>query len=227
MAIDRRPLREQVKEELLARLAAGGFTPDEPINEIQLAAELGVSRTPLREALITLEREGVITSRRGKGFSFTPMSPQEFHDLTEIVVTLESLALRSTDPEYLADIAPRLLEEARSFSEPAAPHEVIERYDDAWHDLLLSGCRNERLMDLVTSLKLTMHRYERVVVGDEDILERSAQEHEQIAECLLRGDVPAAVKALEQNWFSGRDRILERLKANARKAEQRGTHPMA
>ncbi|MEV6103882.1 GntR family transcriptional regulator [Streptomyces sp. NPDC051940] len=213
MAIDRRPLREQVKDELLARLARGEFTTDEPLNEVQLAAELGVSRTPLREALITLEREGVITSRRGKGFSFTPMNPQEFHDLTAIVVALESLALRSSDPAHLASIAPRLLDEARAFSAPAARHEVIERYDDEWHDLLLSGCGNERLMDLLMSLKLTMHRYERVVVGDQDILERSAQEHERIAQCLLRGDVPAAVEALSDNWSSGRDRILERLRS--------------
>jgi hypothetical protein len=68
-------------------------------------------------------------------------------------------------------------------------------------------------MDLITSLKLTMHRYERVVVGDREVLERSAQEHERIAERLVAGDVPGAVVALKANWMSGKDRIIKRLEA--------------
>ncbi|HEU5027650.1 MAG TPA: GntR family transcriptional regulator [Spirillospora sp.] len=213
MAIERRPLREQIKDEILERLGRGEFAPDQPINEMSLAAELGVSRTPLREALIGLEREGIIVSERGKGFRFAPMSPGEFHDLTTIVAALESLALELTDPGHLRSVAPRLLEEARAFSVPEAEYAVIERYDDAWHDLMLSGCPNERLMDLITSLKLTMHRYERVVVGDREVLERSAQEHERIAERLVAGDVPGAVVALKANWMSGKDRIIKRLEA--------------
>ncbi|WP_055700172.1 GntR family transcriptional regulator [Streptomyces silaceus] len=211
MPIENRPLREQVKEELLRRLGTSTIATDQTINEVQLAAELGVSRTPLREALITLEREGVITSERGKGFRFTPLSAREFRDLTAIVATLETLALRSSDPGHLTRIAPRLLAEARAFAAPQAPHDVIERYDDAWHDLLLSGCANGRLMQLITSLKVTMHRYERVALGDQDVLERSAEEHERIALCLQRGDLEAAAAALEENWNSGMDRILERL----------------
>ncbi|TDD39989.1 GntR family transcriptional regulator [Actinomadura sp. KC06] len=211
MPIDRRPLREQIKDEILDRLSKGDFAPDQPINEMVLAAELGVSRTPLREALIGLEREGIIVSERGKGFRFAPMSPQEFDDLTTIVAALESLALELTDPGYLRSVAPRLLEEARAFSAPEAEQALIERYDDAWHDLLLSGCPNERLMDLITSLKLTMHRYERVAVGDSEVLERSAQEHERIAERLVSMDIEGAVEALKANWQSGKDRIIARL----------------
>lgn len=213
MPIERRPLREQIKDEILDRLGKGEFASDQPINEMALAGELGVSRTPLREALIGLEREGIIVSERGKGFRFAPMSPKEFDDLTTIVAALESLALELTDPGHLKSVAPRLLEEARAFSVPEAEYAVIERYDDAWHDLLLSGCPNERLMDLITSLKLTMHRYERVVVGDWEVLERSAQEHERIAECLMSMDLPGAVEALKANWNSGKERILARLPA--------------
>ncbi|MEY9931071.1 DNA-binding GntR family transcriptional regulator [Catenulispora sp. GP43] len=211
MAIERRPLREQIKDVLLERLGRGEFDPDQPINEVHLAADLGVSRTPLREALIGLEREGIIISERGKGFRFAPMSPQEFRDLTTIIATLESLALELSPPEHLKQIAPRLLEEAHAFSAPLAELGVIERYDDEWHDQLLSGCRNDRLMDLITTLKLTMHRYERVVVGDRQVLERSAVEHEKIAECLVGGDVAGAVAALKGNWESGMHRILEKL----------------
>ena len=213
MAIERRPLREQIKDVLLERLGRGEFDPDQPINEVHLAADLGVSRTPLREALIGLEREGIIISERGKGFRFAPMSPREFRDLTTIVATLESLALELSPAEHLKEIGPQLLAEAHAFSAPQAELGVIERYDDEWHDRLLSGCRNDRLMDLITTLKLTMHRYERVVVGDRQVLERSAVEHEKIAECLVAEDLPGAVAALKANWESGMHRILEKLGA--------------
>lgn len=213
MPIERRPLREQIKDELLLRLERGEFDPEQAINEGQLAAELGVSRTPLREALITLEYEGIISSEKGKGFRFAALSPEEFSELNTIVAALESLALELSDPGKLKESAPQLLAKAREFDAPAAEHGIIERYDDEWHDLLLSHCPNERLIDLITSVKLGLHRYERLVVGDSEVLERSAEEHEQIAKCLLAGDMPAAVAALKKNWASGAQRILERLPA--------------
>ncbi|GAA2079729.1 GntR family transcriptional regulator [Streptomyces albiaxialis] len=214
MGIERRPLREQVKDEILELLGQGRLDTGEPINEIQLAEEVGVSRTPLREALISLEREGIITSERGKGFRFAPIGARELRDVTAILISLESLALELSSPEHLASIAPRLLEEARAFSAPQAPHGTIERYDDAWHDLLLSGCRNTRLMDMISSLKLTVHRYERVLIADEEILQRAAEEHELIAQHLLDGRLEDAVAALKANWTSGMNRILERLESD-------------
>ncbi|MEU3290054.1 GntR family transcriptional regulator [Streptomyces longwoodensis] len=211
MAIERRPMREQVIDELLERLGTGRFTPGETINEVQLAEDLGVSRTPLREALISLEREGIIVSERGRGFRFVPTSAAQLRDLTEVIIALECLALRSSDREHLTRIAPELLERAREFSAPEAKHGAIERYDVQWHAFLLSGCRNTRLMELIDSLKLSLHRYERAIVGDQDIMARSAEEHERIAQCLLNGDVEGAATALETNWTSGMKRIIERL----------------
>lgn len=212
MAIERRPLREQVVDELLDRLSQGRVPIGETINEVLLAEELGVSRTPLREALIALEREGIIVSEQGRGFRFAPMSAGRLRDLTAIVISLECLALRTSDRVHLAAIAPALLEKARAFSVPQAPHGTIERSDDAWHAFLLSGCPNARLMDLIESLKRTVHRYERLIVGDRETLARSAQEHERIARCLIDGDVDGAATALETNWTSGMERILERLR---------------
>src|SRR5262245_11264637 len=96
MPIERRPLREQIREELLRRLDRGDFTAGTDVNEATLAVELGVSRTPLREALITLAGEGVLESNQGRGFSFAPVSRKEFRELCEIVAALEALALDSS-----------------------------------------------------------------------------------------------------------------------------------
>ena len=103
MAIERKNLRSQVREELLARMRPAR-QPGEGINEVQLATELGVSRTPLREALIALESEGQIESENGKGFRFVPLSASEFRDLAPVMAALESLALELSPPEELQRI---------------------------------------------------------------------------------------------------------------------------
>lgn len=211
MVIERRPLRDQIKREVLKRLRNGEFPAGHNIRESRLAADLGVSRTPLREALIAMEIEGLIESEPGKGFRFAPVSPKEYQELCPVVASLEALALESSDPDYLAETAPRLLDMATEFDASVATQAEIEERDDEWHDLLLGGCGNERLMDLLTTVKVGLRRYVHLVVDDETQINRSAGEHRLIAERLIAGDMPGAVEALKANWTSGNERILEKL----------------
>lgn len=213
MPIERRPLREQIREELLRRLDRGDFSAGTDINEVALSGELGVSRTPLREALITLAGEGVLESNQGRGFRFAPVSRKEFRELCEIVAALEALALECSDAAHLRKIAPDLLRMARDFPDQVAEQEEIERHDDEWHDLLLSGCQNERLLDLITSVKAGMRRYAHLLVGDDAPLEREAAEHCRIAELLTKGDLREATEALRDNWVNGMERMMSRIPA--------------
>ncbi|WP_214411180.1 GntR family transcriptional regulator [Sphaerisporangium fuscum] len=211
MPIERRPLREHIREELLLRLDRGDFASGTDINEAALAAELGVSRTPLREALITLAGEGVLESNQGRGFRFAPVSRKEFRELCAIVAALEALALESSEPAHLRSIAPGLLRMADDFPDPVAEQQVIERHDDEWHDLLVSGCPNERLLDLITSVKAGMRRYAHLLAGDDAKLEREAAEHRRIAERLQAGDLAGAAAALRDNWVNGMERMMARI----------------
>jgi DNA-binding GntR family transcriptional regulator len=216
MPIERKPLREQIRAVLLERIERGDFAPDTDINEVELAGELGVSRTPLREALITLAGEGVLKSNQGRGFRFAPVSRREFRELCEIVAALESLALESSAPEHLRSVAPELLRLAREFPDPVAEQQLIERRDDQWHALLLSGCPNQRLLDLLTSVKAGMRRYAHLTAGESTPLRREAEEHCRIAEHLRDGDVPGAVAALRDNWVNGMERMIHRIPAQGR-----------
>ncbi|MEV6977435.1 GntR family transcriptional regulator [Kitasatospora sp. NPDC093806] len=208
MAIERRPLREQIRDELMERLTRGEFAAGTDVNEAVLAAELGVSRTPLREALIALAGEGVLESSQGRGFRFAPVSRKEFRELVAIVAALESLALESSDPAQLREIAPRLLELAQGFPDQVAAHATVDRRDDEWHGLLLSGCPNERLLDLLTRVKAGMRRYENLVVAEDEPVSREAEEHCEIARRLLDDDLPGAIAALKANWVGGMERLL-------------------
>ncbi|GAA3441572.1 GntR family transcriptional regulator [Planomonospora venezuelensis] len=211
MAIERRPLREQIRDELMLRLGRGDFAADTDINEAALAGELGVSRTPLREALITLAGEGVLQSNQGRGFRFAPVSRQEFRELCDIVAALEALALRRSDPAYLERAAPQLLRLAEEFTADVAERQHIEHHDDEWHDLLLGGCTNERLLDLITSVKAGMRRYTHLLSGETTLMERAAEEHRRIAERLMAGDLEGAAEALRDNWVNGMERMISQL----------------
>lgn len=211
MPIERRPLRDQIREELLVRLNRGEFAAGTDINEAALASTLGVSRTPLREALITLASERILESNQGRGFRFAPVSRREYRELCAILIALESLALESSDREHLRRIAPELQRLAKEFPDPVAEQQIIDQHDDQWHDLLLSGCTNERLLDLITGVKAGMRRYAHLTVADDAPLEREAAEHAAIARHLRDDDLPGAVAALKTNWTNGMERILARI----------------
>ncbi|WP_438853341.1 GntR family transcriptional regulator [Agromyces sp. M3QZ16-3] len=209
MAIERKNLRSQVREELLARMRTGQVRPGEGINEVQLAGELGVSRTPLREALIALESEGQITSENGKGFRFVPLSATEFEELAPVMAALESLALELSPPDELREIGRRLAELAADFHQEVVEHSLVVNKDDEWHAIMLSACPNRRLLDTIEATRGAFHRYESLLVPNDVMIERVAAEHAEIARHLADGDVAAASVALKANWMNGMRRILD------------------
>lgn len=210
MVIERRTtLRSQVREELLARMRTGAASPGQSINEVQLAAELGVSRTPLREALIALESEGQIESENGKGFRFVPLSAKEFEDLAPIMAALESLALELSPIDELRRLGTRLAELAAAFDQELVEHALVVSKDDEWHGLMLSACPNKRLLDVANSVRQAFHRYESLLVPNDAMIERVAAEHSAVARYLIDGDLPRATAALRDNWMHGMQRILD------------------
>ncbi|MEO7587585.1 MAG: GntR family transcriptional regulator [Arachnia sp.] len=209
MAIERKVLRVQVRDELLARMRAGSVLPGEDINEVQLAAELGVSRTPLREALITLHSEGQIESVNGKGFRFVPLSAREFKELAPIMAALEGLALQCTPPDKVRDIGGRLAALAAEFDQESAEHELVATRDDEWHSLLVSGCDNSRLHDILNNVRRAFHRYESLLVSEKAVIGRVAAEHALIAKHVAAGNIAEATAALTVNWRNGAQRILD------------------
>lgn len=218
MVIERQTLRAQIRAELIRRMTTGELAMGEGINEMQLAAELGVSRTPLREALIALENDGLIESTVGKGFRFSPANEKEFLELCPVLASLEALALELTPSEHLAEIAPVLIEKATAYSVDVGQHGLIMQNDDQWHDLLLSGCPNERLMELITTLKVALRRYEFLLVPDEESVRRSAGDHLRLAQKLSAGDMTGAIAVLKENWANAAEELLRQYAAVKRVA---------
>jgi DNA-binding GntR family transcriptional regulator len=197
--INRRALRHDVRRELLAMIFDGRLPAGERINERDVAAELAVSRTPIREALLGLEGEGFVESRPARGFAPVPLSTRDVSDVYPMVAALEILAVRSTPPErLLAHLAE--LERIADRMAAARTARRAQELDDRWHALLVGECGNERLLSTLASLKRVVRRYELAWMADNAHVETSTEQHHAIVAALAGDDVERAAGLLDLNW---------------------------
>jgi len=203
-SIIRTPLRTEVRRLLLTGLLHGDPAPGSGINEAELAARLGVSRTPLREALLDLEREGLIAIAPGRGFSVQPLTTRDAEEIYPILSSLEALALDQISklpPIRLKelDALNARLEAARGDAEQALA------LDREWHATLLADCSNRRLLSLLESLKNQAYRYEFAFMRYSGKVASSVGQHRDIVRALRRGDRAAAGALLNANWIASLD----------------------
>lgn len=204
------PLRDQVHHALVERILRDEMKAGSRISDTVLARELGVSRTPIREALLRLEREGFLRTDMGRGFFVKPLSLREVRETYPILWTLEVLALRSAGVPGAGTLA-ELGKLNAALEAESDPERRIE-LDGAWHRMLLEPCGNASLLALVESLKQVIRRYEYAYMQNAGHVPLSTRTHEQIAERLAGGDVEGAVPLLEGNWRSTRDTLVEWLR---------------
>jgi len=206
----RAPLREDIRQTVLDRILSGELPPGSRITESRLATELGVSRTPLREALFNLESEGFVRSDLARGFSVAPLSVREVRESYPILQTLEALALRSIGPLAVAT-APELRRINQELAAVAGDPERGQLVDHQWHDVLLATCPNRRLLDLIARLKETVSRYERLYMRDASLVAASVAQHLRVIEALEAKELDRAVRELEENWRFALETLLVRL----------------
>ena len=209
---NRPPLRDDARMQLLQRIVSGELEPGGRINESQLSLELGLSRTPLREALMTLEREGFVRSEVNRGFIVAEPSSHEAREIYPILWTLEGLALRETGL-LAGTILPELERINAEFSVPNLEPAQATKLDTAFHDTLISRCPNARLLELVRSHRQLLQRYEHIQMGDPSLIPHSVAQHAIIIQSLRLREVNTAIAALEQNWRFGFELLLLKLKA--------------
>lgn len=201
--INREPLRNQIRRELAGQLIRGTIEPGQRLNENRLTENLGVSRTPLREALIQLEFEGILDSEPGKGFQVRPMSVRELEELLRVGSELEALALRITPRvedervEELRDLDERRREELAS-GDP--DEDRLVELDDRWHRTLVGGCENETLHELLRIVRNRLYRYVYLIETSSSEVEKALREHDDIVDALEAGAVESAEETLRRHW---------------------------
>jgi DNA-binding GntR family transcriptional regulator len=199
-------LRSRVAQSLGREIVVGDIGCGR-VNESELARKFGVSRTPLREALLSLEKSGIV-QKSARGFTLPAVSRRSIHELYPVIASLEALAVKTGRPlKKDLDALQKTSSRLSTIKQPGA----ALRVDMLFHDVLTSTCRNQLLLQMLYDLKLQIARVERLYLGTPAHIQRSLEQHDEIIEALTAGDSIRAATLVEQHWIDGRDRLLEDL----------------
>jgi DNA-binding GntR family transcriptional regulator len=200
--ISRVPLRDEVYQRLIAQIQSGDLPAGSRVRDVALASQLGVSRTPVREALLRLVREGVIDTTPGRGFRVRPLDPVELRDVGEILGGLESLALRLS-PIPNGPRLSRLIDLDRRLEQTRGDMSRCLDLEDDWHRVLLEECPNRRLLELISSLRQIPRRYLAAYMRDAGRLSLSTLPHTKILQGLKDGGPDSGAAVFEHQWRKG------------------------
>ena len=203
---DRPNLSADAAEQIRVMISSGELPADSRINEVHLSEQLGLSRTPLREALATLVSEGALENRPRKGNFVRPLTSEEFVSLYGIRPILDVEALRLSGLPAPAQLT--ALRVANEKLKAAKSARLRIARDDEWHLLLVQGCGNPVLLDLIEQFMFRTRRYEIAYLRSASGASTAYDEHLAIIDALAYGNLDGACKALKQNLSSGLEPIL-------------------
>jgi DNA-binding GntR family transcriptional regulator len=209
-----KPLREIVFEGLREAIISGRLAPGERLMETQLAEEMGVSRTPVREAIRKLELEGFVVMMPRKGAYVAGLSLKEISDVFEIRGALEELAAelaaeRITDEE-LEELEALLLEIGRRMEKNDL--DAVVKADVEFHDVLFRGARNTRLSQMVSYLREQIHRYRTTSLSYPGRMKKALEEHRKIVQALSQRDPDLARQAAREHMDSAEKSLMDAMK---------------
>lgn len=195
------PLRDIVFNTLRTAIITGELSPGERLMEIKLAGDLGVSRTPVREAIRKLEREGLVITTARKGAEVAPINEKDLKEVLEIRKTLESLACQlaaqKITPEQVALLRERNREIEDAVNEKDT--EAITKKDVEFHEAIYVITENQRLMDMLHQLKEHILRYRLQYIKDMKNKKAIVDEHERIIAALEAHNVRASRREIERH----------------------------
>lgn len=207
------PLRAAVYARIVALIVSAEYRPGSVLTEAALSRAMGVSRTPVREALLRLEAEGVLESTLARGFMLRPLSRSEAAELYPILAALEALAVQNAWPA----VEPVLGTLRTTLDELEGCTDAVRRWqlDTAWHATLTSAGGNHHLAGLIAQLRTSLSRYELAYMQQVQSRENADQQHREILGALEAGDASRAAGLLTEHWRDGAEVILRWLTGGA------------
>ena len=205
------PLRDVVFETLRQKILKGELKPGERLIEVALAQRLGVSRTPVREAIHKLEQEGLVVMAPRKGAQVATISAQSVRDVLEVRKAMECLAVclaisRITPQER---IALRQAEEAFAAASRGNDLRLIAQKDEEFHKVIYMATKNPKLDMLLNNLREQMYRYRFEYIKDANMREDLRREHREITDAIIKGECERAKAAISIHIDNQEENILK------------------
>ena len=193
-------LSDQVFEHLESDILSGRYQRGEVITEMQLCAELGVSRTPIREALRRLFQEHLIEDTP-RGTVVLGITPRDFRDMSEIRLRIEELAVRGFVANA-GDDSLKALNEAVDFQEfylSRGDIDQLKALDGRFHEIIYAGCGSMILKDTLSPLHKKIQQYRRNALRTPDRAAHSVKEHREILQAIQARDADLAAERMNQH----------------------------
>lgn len=208
-----KPLREVVSEALREAIVAGILQPGERLMEIQLAEELGVSRTPVREAIRKLELEGFVVMVPRRGTYVADLSIKDINEVYEIRTSLDVLAAglaaeRITEEEL--EQMERLLVEIGEYMDKEDIDRIVE-VDTKFHDILYRASRNDRLVGIIFNLREQFTRFRTVSIAYPGRQKNTLEEHRKLLEAIAQRNVDMAQQLAREHMENAEQATLHSL----------------
>lgn len=208
------PLRDVVFHTLREAILRGELKPGERLMELQLAAKLGVSRTPIREAIRMLEQEGLAVTIPRKGAEVAKMTEKDMRDVLQVREALDELAASIACEQMTAEQLDELKTTMREFEECTKNGNVkkIAEADEKFHDIIYQATGNPKLVNIVSNLREQMYRYRIEYVKDEKNYPVLIREHKEIVEGLMAKDKAKVTAVMHRHVENQAVAVEERIR---------------
>ncbi|MBE5867356.1 MAG: GntR family transcriptional regulator [Lachnospiraceae bacterium] len=208
------PLRDVVFNTLRQAILTGELKPGERLMEIHLANRLGVSRTPIREAIRKLELEGLVTMIPRRGAEVAQITEKSLQDVLEVRRALDGLSVELACDRITSEELEQLKQACDDFEQATQTRDPrkIARADVALHDIIVQATGNRRLMQMVNNLSEQMYRYRFEYIKDESKHQRLIEEHRIIYESILQKDKKTAAATAKLHIDNQEASITEQIR---------------
>lgn len=208
------PLRDVVFKTLRQGILTGELKPGERLMEIHLANKLGVSRTPIREAIRKLELEGLVTMIPRRGAEVAQITEKSMKDVLEVRKVLDNLSVELACDRITEEEKEMLQNACVDFEDAVKTGDfsMIAKTDVAFHDIIVAATRNIRLSQMVNNLAEQMYRYRFEYIKDSSQHNRLIQEHKEICGGIISGDKAKALQAIEAHIDNQEIAVLKQIR---------------
>lgn len=192
------PLRDVVFNTLRQAILRGEFKPGERLMEIQLANKLGVSRTPIREAIRKLELEGLVIMIPRKGAEVADITEKSLRDVLEVRKALEELSVQLACERITPEQVEEMKMAAEDFRKVLKSGDVtkIAEADVKFHDIIFAATNNQRLITLLNNLREQMYRFRVEYLKQKECYPQLLEEHDKLIALISGGEVEEACELM-------------------------------
>lgn len=214
------PLRDVVFYTLRRAILKGELKPGERLMEIQLASQLGVSRTPVREAIRKLELEGLVLMIPRKGAEVAEITEKNLRDVLEVRCALEELAVQLACERMDEEGLEKLRRAADDFVSVQSNADItkVAQADVDFHDIIYMATKNDKLIQMLNNLREQMYRYRIEYLKQKDSYPRLVSEHKEIIAAIEKHDKAKAIRITSQHIANQVQAVVDLL----RKTENKG-----